>query len=161
MTKVKVIKTGELMYLIGVMPKLGVKGGYGGKAVAMCAADPRKHGTTAGQRYAVVQYPMNSLEIVEEFDWGDAGNLAENQVIDSSGKNGNIPTGKKLATKEATSTNTTAAKPGGLNSRAMTRMKNERRRFEVSQEFAATKVCCRMVKVESKKTEGNTPKKPT
>lgn len=158
MTKVRVLKTGEVMYLIGVMPRMGVKGGCGGKAVAMCAADPRKHGATDGQRYAVVQYPMKSLEIVEEFDWGDAGDRAENQVIDSPRKKENIPTGKKPATKESTSTTT---KPSGRRSRAMTRMKKERRRFEASQEFAATKVCCRMVKVTSKKTEGNTLKKPT
>ena len=159
MTKVRVIKTGEVMYLIGVIPRMGVKGGCGGKAVAMCAADPMKHGVTDGQRYAVVQYPMKSLEIVEEFDWGDAGDRAENQVVDSSGKKGNIPTGKNPETKEATSTTTT--KPSGRRSRAMARIKKERRRFEASQEFAATKVCCRMVKVASKKTEGNTPKKPT
>lgn len=159
MTKVRVIKTGEVMYLIGVMPRMGVKGGCGGKAVAMCAADPRKHGATDGQRYAVVQYPMKSLEIVEEFDWGDDGDRAESQVIDSPGKKGNIPTGKKPATKEAASTTTT--KPSGRRSRAMARIKKERRRFEASQEFAATKVCCRMVKVASKKTEGNTNKKPT
>ena len=158
MTRVRVIKTGEVMYLIGVMPRMGVKGGCGGKAVAMCAADPRKHGATDGQRYAVVQYPMKSLEIVEEFDWGDAGDRAENQVIDSPGKKGNIPTGKKLTTKEATSTTT---KPSGQRSRAMARMRKERRRFEASQEFAAAKVCCRMVKVASKKTEGNAPKNPT
>lgn len=159
MTKVRVIKTGEVMYLIGVMPRMGVKGGCGGKAVAMCAADPRKHGATDGQRYAIVQYPMKSLEIVEEFNWGDAGDRAENQVVDSSGKKGNIPTGKNPETKEATSTTTT--KPSGRRSRAMARIKKERRRFEASQEFAATKVCCRMVKVASKRTEGNTNKKPT
>lgn len=158
MTKVRVIKTGEVMYLIGVIPRMGVKGGCGGKAVAMCAANPRKHGATDGQRYAVVQYPMKSLEIVEEFDWGDAGDRAENQVIDSPGKKGNIPTSKKLTTKEATSTTT---KPSGQRSRAMTRMKKERRRFEASKEFAATNVCCRMVKIVSKKTDGNTHKKPT
>ena len=159
MTKVRVIKTGEVMYLIGVMPRMGVKGGCGGKAVAMCAADPRKHGATDGQRYAVVQYPMKSLEIVEEFDWGDTGDRAENQVIDSPGKKGNIPTGKKPATKEAAST---TPKPNKHDSRATTRMKRVKwvRRFEASQEFAATKVCCRMVKVASKKTEGNAPKKP-
>lgn len=134
MTKVRVIKTGEEMYLIGVVPRMGIKGGCGGKAVAMCAADPRKHGVTDGQRYAIVQYPMKSLEIIEEFDWGDDGDRLENQVIDSPGKKGNIPTGKKPATEEATST----------------RMKKDRRRFEASQEFAATKVCCRMVKVASK-----------
>lgn len=160
MTKVRVIKTGEVMYLIGVMPMLGVKGGYGGKAVAMCAADPRKRRADS-QRYAIVQYPMNSLEIVEEFDWGDAGNLAENQVIDSPGKKENIQTVKNQVTEEATTPTTTATKPSGRRSRAMTRMKNERRRFEVSKEFAATKVCCRMVKVASKKAEGNTTKKPT
>lgn len=160
MTKVRVIKTGEVMYLIGVMPRMGVKGGCGGKAVAMCAANPRKHGATDGQRYAVVQYPMKSLEIVEEFDWGDAGDRAENQVIDSPGKKGNIPTGKKPATKEAAST---TPKPNKHDSRATTRMKRAKwvRRFEASQEFAATKVCCRMVKVASKKTEENTPKKHT
>ena len=158
MTKVRVIKTGEVMYLIGVIPRMGVKGGCGGKAVAMCAADPRKHGATDGQRYAVVQYPMKSLEFVEEFDWGDAGDRAESRVIDSPGKKGNIPTGKKPATKEAASTTT---KSSGRRSRAMTRMKKERRRFEASQEFAATKVCCRMVKTVSKKTDGNTHKKPT
>lgn len=158
MTKVRVIKTGEVMYLIGVIPRMGVKGGCGGKAVAMCAADPRKHGATDGQRYAVVQYPMKSLEFVEEFDWGDAGDRAESRVIDSPGKKGNIPTGKKPATKEAASMTT---KPSGRRSRAMTRMKKERRRFEASQEFAATKVCCRMVKTVSKKTDGNTHKKPT
>ena len=141
------------------MPRMGIKGGCGGKAVAMCAADPRKHGATDGQRYAIVQYPMKSLEIVEEFNWGDAGDRAENQVVDSSGKKGNIPTGKNPETKEATSTTTT--KPSGRRSRAMARIKKERRRFEASQEFAATKVCCRMVKVASKKTEGNTNKKPT
>ena len=158
MTKVRVIKTGEVMYLIGVMPRMGVKGGCGGKAVAMCAADPRKNGATDGQRYAVVQYPMKSLEIVEEFDWGDAGDRAENQVIDSPGEKGNIPTGKKRATKEATSTTT---KPSGRRSRAMTRMKKERKRFEASQEFAAAKICYRMVKVAPKKTKGDTPKKST
>ena len=158
MTRVRVIKTGEVMYLIGVMPRMGVKGGCGGKAVAMCAADPRKHGATDGQRYAVVQYPMKSLEIIEEFDWGDTGDRAENQVIDSLGKKGNIPTGKKPATKESTSTTT---KPSGRRSRAMARMRKERRRFEASQEFAAAKVCCRMVKVASKNTEGNAPKIPT
>ena len=159
MTKVRVIKTGEVMYLIGVMPRMGVKGGCGGKAVAMCAADPRKHGATDGQQYAVVQYPMKSLEIIEELDWGDAGDRAENQIVDSSGKKGNIPTGKNPETKEATSTTTT--KSSGRRSRAMTRMKKERRRFEASKEFAATKVCCRMVKVASKKTEWNTTKKHT
>lgn len=157
MTKVRVIKTGEVMYLIGVMPRMGVKGGCGGKAVAMCAADPRKHGATDGQRYAIVQYPMKSLEIVEEFDWGDAGDRAENLVIDSPGKKGNIPIEKPVAEEESTTT----SKLGGRRSRAMTRMKKERKRFEASQEFAATKVCCRMVKVASKKTEGNTLKKPT
>lgn len=134
MTKVRVIKTDEVMYLIGVVPRVGVKGGCGGKAVAMCAADPRKHGGTDGQRYAVVQYPMKSLEIIEEFDWGDDGVRLENQAIDSPGKRGNIPTGKKPATEEATST----------------RMMKERRRFEASQEFAATKVCFRMVKTTPK-----------
>lgn len=161
MTKVRVSKTGEVMYLIGVMPRMGVKGECGGKAVAMCAADPRKHGATDGQRYAVVQYPMKSLEIVEEFGWGDAGDRAENQVIDSSGKKGNIPTGKKMATEESTSTTATTTKPSEQRSRAMARIKKERRRFEASQEFAATKVCCRMVKVASKKTDGNAPKKHT
>ena len=159
MTKVRVIKTGEVMYLIGVIPRMGVKGGCGGKAVAMCAADPRKHGVTDGQQYAVVQYPMKSLEIIEEFDWGDAGDWAENHVVDSPGKNGNIPTGKNPETKGATSTTTT--KSSGRRSRAMTRMKKERRRFEASKEFAATNVCCRMVKAVSKKTDGNTHKKPT
>ena len=161
MTKVRVVKTGEVMYLIGVMPRIGVKGGCGGKAVAMCAADPRKHGATDGQRYAVVQYPMKSLEIVEEFDWGDAGDRAENQVIDYSGEKGNIPTGKKPETKEAKSTTAKTTKPSGRRSRAMTRIKKERRRFEASKEFAATNVYCRMVKAVSKKTEGNAPKKPT
>ena len=161
MTKVRVVKTGEVMYLIGVMPRIGVKGGCGGKAVAMCAADPRKHGATDGQRYAVVQYPMKSLEIVEEFDWGDAGDRAENQVIDYSGEKGNIPTGKKPETKEAKSTTAKTTKPSGRRSRAMTRIKKERRRFEASKEFAATNGYWRVGKAVSKKTEGNAPKKPT
>lgn len=160
MTKVRVSKTGEVMYLIGVMPRIGIKGGCGGKAVAMCAADPRKHGATDGQRYAVVQYPMKSLEIVEEFGWGDAGDRAENQVIASPEKKGNIPTGKKPATKEET---LTTPKPNMHGSRVTTMMESAKRlkRFEASQEFAATKVCCRMVKGTSKKTEGNTTKKTT
>lgn len=43
MTMVKNSRTGEVMYLIDVMPMQGKKGGCGGNAVAICAADPRRH----------------------------------------------------------------------------------------------------------------------
>lgn len=146
MTKVRVIKTGEVMYLISVMPRMGVKGGCGGKAIAMCAADPRKHGAENGQRYAVVQYPMKSLEIVEEFNWEEMSSSqkpVEERVIDSPGEKVNIPIEKPATTDVA---KTTTSSRSGRRSR-------ERNRFEASQKFAAMKVCFRMVKVASSKAE--------
>lgn len=140
MTKVRVIKTGEVMYLIGVMPRIGVKGGCGGKAVAICAADPHKHGG-AGQRYAIVHYQMKALELVEDLNWERTGDQDENNALISPVGEVNIPTVEERRTK------------------AMTMMKKEQKRFEASKEFAAKKVCSRMVKGTSKKTEGNAPKK--
>jgi len=132
MTKVKNRRTGEVMYLIGVMPMQGKKGGCGGNAVAICAADPRRHSPgVSSLPYTLAQYPMKFLEIIEEFDW-DALNEPASEPVEADvvvrENDEIIPNVKQSSSR---------SKPMGPRMlRIIERMRKGKVRFEASQEFA-------------------------
>lgn len=132
MTRVRAIKTGEVMYLIGVMPMQGKKGVCVGNAVAICVADPRRHSPgVSSASYTLAQYQMKFLEIIEEFDWdGLNGSWSEPVKADvvCLEKSESIPNVRRPPSR---------SKPMGSRMlRIIERMRRGKVRFEASQEFA-------------------------